>query len=45
VLSTTAAGRIKRVLLAVATLATGAALYVHTELRPRQALEYVLMSV
>jgi putative hemolysin len=45
VLSTTAGGRIKRVLLAVGALATSAAVYAHTELRPAHALEYVLMSV
>ncbi len=45
VLSTTRGGRIKRVLLAVGALVTSAALYAHTELRPRHALEYVLMSV
>jgi hypothetical protein len=46
VLSTTAGGRIKRVLLAVGTLATSAAFYASAaELRPTQAFEYVLMSV
>ena len=45
VLSTTGGGRIKRVLLAVGALVTSAALYAHTELWPRHALEYVSTSV
>jgi CBS domain containing-hemolysin-like protein len=45
VLSTTGGGRIKRVLLAVGALAATAAFYAHTRLPPRDALEYVLVSV
>jgi magnesium and cobalt exporter, CNNM family len=45
VLSTTGAGRIRRVLISVGTLATGAVFYVQTEFRSAHALESVLMSV
>jgi CBS domain containing-hemolysin-like protein len=45
VLSTTGAGRIKRVLISVGTLATGAVFYVKTEFGSAPALESALMSV
>jgi CBS domain containing-hemolysin-like protein len=42
VLSTTAGGRIKRVLLAVSALATSGALYWQTTLRPAHTLGYIV---
>ncbi len=45
VLSTTASGRIKRVLLAVGAVVATVALYAQTELRSQQALDSALMSI